>query len=560
MDYTNDIATCAWSEAQYLFFSGNIWGDFIYYSHLLPALSTLLVCLFVFINARRNKSAQALLFTGLSFTAWSLMDLFLWASEKPELIMFVWSSMIYPELFVYLGSLYFIYAYITDRFPNFKYEIAIFLTFIPLFLFGHTALNLRGFDLTNCWREAIEGPLWQNYVYILELFIVIWILFFAVSKLIKTESVQKKKEIVVMTSGVLLFLFFFSFGNIFGSIESDWELGQIGLLGMPIMLVFISYAVVKFEAFKTKVLMAEALFSAAFLLLLSILFVRTIENAHTIAITTLILFSVLGFLIVKNIKAEILQREEIERLAGKLEKANVRLTQVDKLKSEFVSIASHQLRSPVTSISGYASLLREGTYGPLSQKMLEPVERIEQSARLMAESIEDFLNVSRIESGNMKYHLSDFNLRQEAEHLCDDLRPEALRKGLILLFRTNLTSQGIVHGDLGKVGQILHNLLNNAIKYTPKGSITVVVRDDVKAKRIYVDVLDTGMGMNDETLHSIFQKFERGDRANSVNVKGTGLGLFVALKMAEAMGGTITAYSEGEQKGSRFTFELPLVL
>jgi signal transduction histidine kinase len=118
----------------------------------------------------------------------------------------------------------------------------------------------------------------------------------------------------------------------------------------------------------------------------------------------------------------------------------------------------------------------------------------------------------------------------------------------------------VVNADVGKTNQIVHNLINNSLKYTPKGSVSVFVRDDIKKKRIYVEITDTGIGMSEKTQHTIFQKFNRADNANSVNVSGTGLGLYVALKMAEAMGGDITAFSEGDGKGSRFTFELPLAL
>lgn len=555
-----DTTICEWDEAQYLFFSDNIWGDFIYYSHLLPAVSALVVTLFVYFNARTNKAAQALLVTGVSFATWTFMDLFLWSSEKIDWIMFTWSSLIYFELFVYVGSLYFIYGYIRNKFPGFFSELLIAISFIPLFLFGHTSLNLTGFDFTNCWREAIEGPLWQNYIYYLEAIFAAWIFIFAASQIRKQEHTKRRKEFIIVTLGTLLFLFSFSIGNILGSVETDWEIGQIGLFGMPILLVFVGYAIVRFESFKLKVLTAEALFTTAFILLFSLLFVRTIENAQLIAIGTLFIFSIIGYLLVRNIKREVKQKEEIEKLAHKLERANSKLQQMDKLKSEFVSIASHQLRSPITAISGYASLLREGSYGEITNKMREPIERIEQSARMMAISIEDYLNVSRIEAGNMKYNLSDFNIADQAEHICDDLRPEALKRGLVLLFRKRIESKAIVNADIGKVQQIIHNLINNAIKYTEKGAITVYVHEDKKTKKIYVDFLDTGIGMNTETLHSIFQKFERGDKANTVNVKGTGLGLYVAQKMAEAMNGTITAHSEGEGQGSRFTLELPLVM
>jgi len=555
-----DMSICEWSEAKFLFFSENIWGDFIYYSHLLPAISALIVTIFVYLNSPKNKSAQALLFTGVSFAIWCFMDLFLWSSEKIDWIMFTWSSLIYFQFFIYIGCLYFMYAFVEGKFPNFWTDVVIFLLTIPLFLFTHTKLNLTGFDFTNCWREAIEGPLWQPYIYNVGIFIGVWIFLYSIFHLKKAQTPKHRIEIIIVTIGIELFLIAFSLGNIIGSIETDWEIGQVGLFGMPVFLAFIGYTVVKYESFRLKVVAAEALFSATFMLLLSLLFVRSIDNARVIALGTIALFSVLGFLIVRSIKREIEQKEQIEKLAHKLERANTKLQQMDKLKSEFVSIASHQLRSPITAISGYASLLREGSYGEITNKMREPIERIEQSARMMAVSIEDYLNVSRIEAGNMKYNLTDFSLADQAEHISDDLRPEALKRGLVLLFRKRIESKGIVNADTGKVQQIIHNLINNAIKYTQKGAITVYVHENLDTKKIYVDFLDTGVGMNTETLHSIFQKFERGDKANTVNVTGTGLGLYVAQKMAEAMHGTITAHSEGEGQGSRFTLELPLVM
>ena len=174
-------------------------------------------------------------------------------------------------------------------------------------------------------------------------------------------------------------------------------------------------------------------------------------------------------------------------------------------------------------------------------------------------SIEDFLNVSRIESGNMKYTLTDFNLREQAEHIVDDLRPEAMRSGLILLFKSDMRSNGIVHADISKTQQILHNLINNSLKYTQKGSITVFVYDDIGRKQLIVNVIDTGIGMSKETIGDLFQKFSRAKNANSTNINGTGLGLVVARKMAHAMGGDITCNSAGDGHGATFVLTLPLV-
>jgi signal transduction histidine kinase len=556
-----DPSICLWEPAPFLIVSGNIWGNFIYYSHLFPSLTILLLAFFVFIHNPRGRAAQALLAMALAFTAWSFIDLVLWASERSDIIMFFWSILIHFELLVYITAFYFIHTLFTNRWPSWRSEAVILAMFVPLVLFGHTSLNLIGFDFTNCWREALEGPLWQSYVYYIELLVAAWILIFAYCEIRKPENQKRKTELILATIGVLAFLISFSLGNILGSLENNWELGQYGLFGMPVFAILLTVILVRYELFRAKVLATEALVVGLGVLITSLLFVQTIENARVIAGVTLVVVIVLGILLIQSVKREISQRERIEILAKKLEKANQRLQVIDKQKSEFVSIASHQLRSPLTSIRGYASLLLEGSFGTLPQKATEALQRIAESSKLMAYSIEDYLNVSRIESGNMKYSMSDFNLRDQVEHLCDDLRPEAIKNGLMLLFKTDLKSKGVVNADLGKTVQIVQNLLHNSIKYTKEGSITVLVRDDVaKTKKIYVEITDTGVGMDDDIQERIFKKFERAKNANEVNTSGTGLGLYVAFNMAKAMGGTITAHSDGPGKGSRFTLEMPLAL
>jgi histidine kinase len=203
-------------------------------------------------------------------------------------------------------------------------------------------------------------------------------------------------------------------------------------------------------------------------------------------------------------------------------------------------------------------MLLDGNFGMPPEKMKEPIARIHESAKLMALSIEDFLNVSRIESGNIKYELTNFNLKTQTEHIVDDLRPEAVKAGLLLLSRSDIKGTAVVYADTGKVHQILHNMINNAIKYTPKGSITVYMRDEIKRGKFVLEVTDTGIGIPADIVDKLFQKFSRAKNANQVNISGTGLGLFVARAMAQAMGGDITAESAGEGKGSTFTLTLPL--
>ena len=555
------LLACEFDTAQFLIFSDNVYAPLIYYSHLGPMIASLLIGLMAFIISPKSLVNRILLALTLSFSTWVLFDLVLWASEKPEYIMFFWSMIVPIELLIYVSSFYLVAVFANNRkdIPT-NQKLLIFLSFVPILIFSHTNLNLLGFDLSNCDREALEGPLVQ-YLYFLELFYIFWILKISIPAIKRFQSVEKK-QMVLITIGTVSFLVLFSIGNILVSyfLEVDWSYEQYKLFGMPIFVAFLTYCSIKFKTFDLKVITAQALVVTLALLTFSLLFLRSIVSVRIIAAITFFIVNIIGYILIKNVKQEIRQREQLEVLTKDLEKANARLKELDKAKSEFVSIASHQLRSPLTSIRGYASMLAEQSFGKLPQKALEAASRIEESAKLMAMSVEDYLNVSRIESGNMKYNLSDFNIRDMADKLCDDLRPDALKHNLILLFRTDLKSRGIVNADVGKTNQIIHNLINNSIKYTPKGTVNVFMRDDLKKKRIYIDITDTGIGMSQETMHTLFQKFSRADNANSVNVSGTGLGLFVAFKMAEAMGGTITCTSEGDNKGSTFTFELPLAM
>jgi signal transduction histidine kinase len=546
---------CDLPDPHWLIFSEAVPG-MVYYSHLPIAIIILFLGSYILYKNFNGLPNRSLFLLTLSYAFWVLLDSVFWASNRGDVVTFVWSMQIIVEPIIYISAFYLMYSLIKGKDPGFINNFLIGLLYLPVVLFVPTKLMLYAFDEATCLN--LEGPLATFYTYGIEVIILLWIFFFAARE--SALQTSRKNEIRTLTLGITCLLLMFSIGNILGSTTGDWQFAHIGLFTMPIFLSIFAYSIIKFATFRIKLFSTLAFVFALIALNFSTLFITDINTYRTVGIIVLVFVCVFGILIIKATAREIKQREEIENLAIKLERANTRLLQLDKQKSEFVSIASHQLRSPLTSIAGYASLLREGSYGVIPQKMLEPLDRIEKSARFMAESIEDYLNVSRIESGNMKYHLADFNLRDETEKICDDIRAEALRKGIILVFKTNLTAKGVVNADLGKTQQILHNLINNALKYTPKGTIMVTVHDKVAEKCIYVDIVDTGIGMDQETLDSIFQKFERGNKANSVNVKGTGLGLYVALKMAEAMNGTITAHSEGEGKGSRFTLMMPFVL
>jgi len=537
----------------------------LYYLYIPAIIVALSIGFFVFLRDKNALLNQLLLLLSIFFSGWISLTLFSMSDARSDLLLFVWPfSSIFTAIIAIL-SIYFISVFLHKQDVSAKVKGVFTLLLLPVFLLAHTDFNVSGFDISACHAYGFEGVWFDVYVTLLGVLATVWIFVLLLRKHKQTNK-KNRKQIVLMGAAIKLFLFssvtiiFFSAAVAKNDVITDFYFAFFGLFGASLALAFIGALVTKQPAltlgYQTIKLVVAGLFVSA---ISQFMYVENVSSA-ILTSAVLLLSGLAGATLLRSVRQEIIQKDKISKLVISLDKANVRLHEIDKQKSEFVTIASHQLRSPLTAIRGYASMLQEGSYGKLPKKAVEAVARISVSSRSMALGIEDYLNVSRIESGNMKYNLTDFNLKKEVEHICDDMRAEALKSGLVLLFRTDIKSRSIIHADLNKVVEIVQNLINNSIKYTQKGSIRVLVRDDVVRKRIYVDITDTGIGMSDIALKTIFQKFERGENANSINIEGTGLGLYVALKMTQAMKGTITAYSDGVGTGSRFTVELPLAL
>lgn len=530
--------------------------NLLFYAYV-PALATaILMGVFILRQKSYFRLPNVLFFiTTVLFALYIVNDTVQWIALPAAVVHFSWQLILLIKTLLIGSCFYFVYTFIHGTDLRLRGKLILAALFAPVVLLLPTTLNIASFDLANC--ESNVG-IFYYYIYFLELIFAISISYMAIAHYRKHLE-QTRSEVILTCLGALAFVVFLSGTDVIGEYTGEFEILMLAPLGMVIFLTLLAFIIVRYNAFNTKLLASQALVVAITIIVGSQLFF--VRSAINVTLTIVALFGIIiaGYFLVRSVKREVQQREEIEGLAKNLERVNARLKQLDQLKSEFVSIASHQLRSPLAAIRGYASMLEDGSYGKLPVKATEVVQRIQDSAKLMASSVEDYLNVSRIEAGHMKYNLTDFNLREQAEHIADDIRPIAAKSGIVLLFRTDLHSQGTINADKGKTEQILHNLINNSLKYTKGGSITVLVHDDMPAKKIFVDIIDTGIGMSKGTIDVLFQKFERGSNANTTNVHGTGLGLYTAFKLAEAMGGTITAYSEGEGKGSKFTVTFPLV-
>jgi len=250
-------------------------------------------------------------------------------------------------------------------------------------------------------------------------------------------------------------------------------------------------------------------------------------------------------------------KREVERATRDLRNANDQLKKLDQAKSDFISIASHQLRTPLTVIKGYVSMILEGNFGDLSPAEKDSLEIVFQSNERLIRLVENLLNISRIESGRLQYSLATVPLEKITDSVVEELTNYIKKNGLKFIYKKPTAPLPLVKIDEEKIRQVVLNLIDNAAKYTKQGSITVSLK---KADgNIVFTVSDSGIGIKPEDLPNLFKKFSRGTGTSLVHTEGTGLGLYVARMMIEAHNGMIWAESDGEGRGSRFSFSLPVV-
>jgi len=258
----------------------------------------------------------------------------------------------------------------------------------------------------------------------------------------------------------------------------------------------------------------------------------------------------------RELNAE-LERKVAERTA-ELEAARARAEAADRLKSAFLATMSHELRTPLNSIIGFTGIVLQELPGPLNPEQSKQLGMVQTSARHLLDLINDVLDISKIEAGQLVVLCEPYDLPASISRSASMVRPLAEQKNLDLRIET-APGLGLMMGDRRRVEQILLNLLNNAVKFTPKGTITLRAEPagtpESPAARIAVS--DTGIGITAADMASLFQPFRQIDSGLTRQHEGTGLGLAICRRLATLMGGSITA-SSTPGRGSTFTLLLPV--
>ncbi len=245
--------------------------------------------------------------------------------------------------------------------------------------------------------------------------------------------------------------------------------------------------------------------------------------------------------------------EKLRAVLGELSIAKERAEESDRLKSAFLATMSHELRTPLNSIIGFTGILQQEMVGPLNDEQKKQLGMVRGSSSHLLNLINDVLDLSKIEAGQLKTMIESFDLRASIEKCIRTVQPQAEKKGLVTEVEIS-PGLGAINSDQRRVEQVILNLLSNAVKFSEKGKIRVECT--MKEDNVMVSVIDSGIGIKKEDMDKLFKPFRQIDTNITRKYEGTGLGLSICKKIVEMLGGNIWVESE-LGKGSTFVFTLP---
>jgi signal transduction histidine kinase len=375
--------------------------------------------------------------------------------------------------------------------------------------------------------------------------------FLFLRKTLLPKNEAEKRYFIIAAGVIVMFALTIASNFILPVFFNNASLIQYGPLFVLPYIISTSYAIIRNKVFNVKIVGSE-LFIVALLLLNLIELIQS-QGTAQLLLRGGVFISLLGvgILLIKSVLREVEQREKLQKLTEEMEKTNAKLNELSTFKTQLLSLASHQIKSPLAVIKGFTDILLEGLYGPMTDKVKSTILKIRHSSDELISLINMLLDLRKVDEGKMDFQFSRTNLLFLVDLVVEQLKTLATTKSLDIKFSGD---ECMIKADEQKLRQVVQNLVDNAIKYTPSGSISVTVTDK-NATTVFA-VEDSGLGISASLLPHLFEEFMRDARVKK-EIRGTGLGLYIAKRIVEAHGGRIWAESAGEGKGSRFVVELP---
>lgn len=533
-----------------------------FYIPLLTSLMNLLLALIILFKNSKNRINVFFAITVFGVALWSFgIGVFRVAGLDTA---YFWGQFVYFAVdFAIVFFLYFSFIFPYGDMPKNKL-IRFILVITPLVVFFIALIPksiIYNIEIDDPNKKLYFG--WGYYVHSLILFtFFIWAFINLLRRYVGSKKERNRKQLFYLFTGTAISFLIGVTTNVilpfFGIANFNW----VGPSATIIMVLFIAYSIIKYDLMDIKIIATE--FFSGLLVLIYLTSVIQSENLtiFVVRLFVLLISILVAFLLIRSVHGEVRRREEMEVLTKKLQKttndlkfANKELMRLDDAKSEFLSIASHQLRTPSTAVKGYVSMILEGSFGKISKSVKESLEKVYLANERLLNLVESLLNISRIEAGREDLDIQPVDMAGVAKPIIEDFKIKIKEKKLKLSFEVE---PGLpkASGDAGKIKEIISNIIDNSMKYTNEGDIMVNLHQE--SQSIVFACQDTGIGIEPDDLPRLFNKFVRGKGMMQVHTEGTGLGMYYARILVESMGGRIWAESPGKNRGAKFSFSLPM--
>lgn len=543
-------------EPTYFIFSSDV-PAMLYYAQLPAMIITLLLSFYIFWNGRQFLLNRILFTISVLFSIWTIINLITWTNIHSDFILFTWSffGLIFGLISIF--CIYFIYVFLDKKDVSVRLKVVFLALLTPIIFFTPTSFNISGLDITECDAFKFEQLPFEFYYTLLGVLAMIWILVLLIRRY-HTSTPDFRKQIILMGVGIELFIFSF-FTMVFLAsyltgigLLPDSGLELYGMFGMVIFVIYITILTVEFKTFNIKLLATQALIWGLVALIGSQFFFIKIPINFVLNGVGFLAAIILGQFLVKSVKKEIQQREQLAKL-------NISLQESIKQRESLVHLVTHKVKGSFTRTKYLFAGMLDGTFGEISPEIRKRAEQGLEFDNGGIETTDVVLKASNLSSGTVRYDMQLVDLKDIVQKIIEEKKIPAEKKGLKMESDIKDEKDGVYHilGDANWIKEAINNLVENSIRYTREGKITVGL--EKKNDKILFSVKDTGMGITEEDKKGLFTEGGRGKDSIRANVDSTGYGLYSVKLIVEAHKGRVWMESEGLNKGSAFYIELDAV-
>lgn len=505
------------------------------------------------IGARVNRA----LFRAIVFISiWLFATSFMFMAGEGEWGIF-WDRIVYVGVVFIPISVYHFGLAFTKTKNDLILIIGYLLSFVFLIL---SQTDLFVADIYKySWGIHTKAQLF-HHIFLVYFAIYIFLFFFNVWQFRRNTSGLEKKQ-----SNYILFAFFvLNLSSLAFLPAYGIDFPPFSYLFAVICVLILSLAVTKYHLFETKVILTETLVSIMGIVLFVLPFLMPTTGLKILTSFVFVLFCFFGYYLIKTTHRESRRREDAETIASRerilrreAEILAADLKRLDTAKTQFLLSTQHHLRSPLSVIQGYLSMIGEGSYGKIPKKAKEKIDASLEANQKLIHLINELLDVAHFQMNKGAAAKEPVDAAALVSGAVEDLKTVAEAKKLYLNFKKPPVPIPPIPLDARGIREAIYNIVDNAIKYTQTGGVDVSM--SIVGDNLRVCIKDTGIGLNEKDRQGLFGRiFERGEKAKSVNVDGKGIGLYLSAQIIANNGGTIRVESEGWGKGSEFIIDLPM--